>query len=82
MEEIEEKHLDGRQLLIIKTSTIHSNKCAYIPFLNNMDARKDKVAGNFIASGIQAKHLFMYQPAHPFIVSLTLHCLNRLLCHR
>lgn len=82
MEEIGEKHLDIRQLLIIKTSTVHHNKCAYVPFLSNMDARKDKVAGNFVAGRIQAKHLFTYQPAHPFIASLTLHCLNRLLCHR
>lgn len=80
-EEIEEKQ-DVRQQLIIKTSAIHRDKCAYIHFLSNMYARKGKVAGNFIASRIKAKHLFMYQPAHPFTVSLTLHCLNRLLCHR
>jgi len=82
VKEIEEKHLDGKQLLIIKTSIIHSDKCAYITFLRNTDARKGKVAGNFIASRIQAKHLLMYQPAHSFTVSLTLHCLNKLLCHR
>lgn len=82
MKEIEETLLDIRQLLIIKSSTVCSNKCAYIPFLSNVDARKEKVDGTFIASRIQAKHFFMYQPAHPFIASLTLHCLNRLLCHR
>lgn len=58
MEEMDEEHRDGRQLLIIKTRTIHSNKCAYIPSLSNMDARKDKVAGNFTAIRIKAKHLF------------------------
>lgn len=82
MKEIEEIHSDGRQLLIIKSSTTYSNKCAYIAFLSHMDTRKDKVAGTFTARRIEAKHLFMYQPAHPFIASLTLHCLNRLLCHR
>lgn len=82
MKEIKEKHSDGQQLLIIKSSITHSNKCAYNSFLSNMDARKDKVAGTFIASRIQARHLFMYQPAHPFIASLTVHCLNRLSCHR
>lgn len=60
---IKGKHLDGRQLLIIKRSNIYSNKCAYIAFLSNMDARKDKLAGTFIASKIQAKHLLMYQPS-------------------
>lgn len=65
---------------MIKMSTIYSNRCANI--LSNMDARKDKVDGNIIASRIKSRHLFMYQPAHQFLVSLTLHCLNRLLCHR
>lgn len=63
MKEIKEKPLDGQQLLIIKSSNIYSNKCAYIAFLSNMDARKDKVAATFIASRMQAKHLLMYQPS-------------------